>query len=570
MQRDLSSDEEDDRHNLIEQNVRKPPSPPSSASAVFHIEDFSSRMPRLNFKFRKRYSFVILGILIVLLYFTTDAHTLFPTNFPSLKFDPLREQMKESELRALHLLQQQQSELLTIWNHTFQLNSAVNLTNDLNSSSPMQDPNHLRSFSSSALLEDLKSVLFKQISLNKEIQQVLLSPHKTGNLAEPEFGLGNASLGYVSYDRCRTVDQNLSQRRTFEWKPKTDKFLLAICVSGQMSNHLICLEKHMFFAALLNRVLVIPSSNVDYQYDRVLDIVHINKCLGKKVVISFDEFANIKKDHMKIDKFLCYFSLPQPCYLDEDHIKKLKSLGLSMSKPEPVWVEDIKKPKKRTAQDVLSKFTHDDDVMAIGDVFFADVEQEWVTQPGGPLAHKCKTLIEPSRLIMLTAQRFIQTFLGKSFIALHFRRHGFLKFCNVKKPSCFYPIPQAADCILRVVESANAPVIYLSTDAAESETDLLQSLVVLNNKPVPLVKRPARNSAEKWDALLYRHGIEGDSQVEAMLDKTICAMSSVFIGAPGSTFTEDILRLRKDWGSASVCDQYLCQGEEPNIVAENE
>ena len=84
---------------------------------------------------------------------------------------------------------------------------------------------------------------------------------------------------------------------------------------------------------------------------------------------------------------------------------------------------------------------------------------------------------------------------------------------NAKKPSCFYPIPQAAACILRVVERADAPVIYLSTDAAESETGLLQSLVVLNGRPVPLVIRPARNSAEKWDALLYRHGIEGDSQV---------------------------------------------------------
>lgn len=81
-------------------------------------------------------------------------------------------------------------------------------------------------------------------------------------------------------------------------------------------------------------------------------------------------------------------------------------------------------------------------------------------------------------------------------------------YSNVKTPSCFFPIPQAADCILRVVDSANAPVIYLSTDAAESETDLLQSLIVLNNKPVPLVKRPSRNSAEKWDALLYRHGID--------------------------------------------------------------
>lgn len=121
-----------------------------------------------------------------------------------------------------------------------------------------------------------------------------------------------------------------------------------------------------------------------------------------------------------------------------------------------------------------------------------------------------------------------------------------------------------------MAERANAPVVYLSTDAAESETGLLQSLVVVNGKAVPLVKRPARNSAEKWDALLYRHGMEGDGQVEAMLDKTICAMSSVFIGASGSTFTGDILRLRKDWGSASLCDEYLCQGEDPNFIAENE
>lgn len=93
-------------------------------------------------------------------------------------------------------------------------------------------------------------------------------------------------------------------------------------------------------------------------------------------------------------------------------------------------------------------------------------------------------------------------------LLLHFHVYS-----NAKKPSCFYPIPQAADCISRVVERADAPIIYLSTDAAASETGLLQSLVVLNGKPVPLVIRPARNIAEKWDALLYRHNIEGDSQV---------------------------------------------------------
>ena len=136
--------------------------------------------------------------------------------------------------------------------------------------------------------------------------------------------------------------------------------------------------------------------------------------------------------------------------------------------------------------------------------------------------------------------------------------------------SCSFPIPQAAECILRIVEKANAPVIYLSTDAAESETNLLQSLVVFNDRQVPLVKRPEHNSSEKWDALLYRNHMGGDNQVlrmnpdtifsyepnfepdrlteqqstfamlvqvDAMLDKTICALSNVIIRLPPSRRT---------------------------------
>lgn len=408
MERDSSSDEEDDRQNLIPQNdeVKHLPSPTRSP---FQIDDFhSSIRRRFHSHFNKRYLLaIILPLLILILYFSTDIRKLFPSN---LKFD----RMRESELRALYLLRQQQLGLLSLWN-----NSQLGTEN--------------RSFvPSTALVDDLKSAVLRQISLNKEIQLVLLSSHRYGNLSEFQSDFRDPSFGgSYGFDRCRKVDQKMNERRTIEWKPKSNKYLFAICLSGQMSNHLICLEKHMFFAALLNRVLVVPSSKVDYQYSRVLDIDHINNCLGRKVVVSFEEFSEAKKNHMHVDRTICYFSLPQPCYLDEEHIKKLKSLGISMRKPEPVWVEDIRKPNKRTAQDVQSKFASDDDVIAIGDVFYADVEQYWVMQPGGPLAHKCKTLIEPSRLIMLTAQRFIQTFLGKNFIALHFRRHGFLKFWYV-------------------------------------------------------------------------------------------------------------------------------------------
>lgn len=561
-----SSDEEEDRQNLIDPNETKLPQRSS-----FEIDEWKNKMGRrfsFNFKFNKRYLVAIfLPLFIAIVYFFTDIKNLFTsTSFISdIKTDPINSRMRESELRALYLLRQQSLGLFTMWNRTF--NDPSFLTSTLNSTSNSSQVPAL----SSSSLEDLKSQVLKQISLNKQIQKLLLSSHSSsGNSSELENDYGDPSVGGYVFDRCRKVDQKLSERRTIEWKPKSNRYLFAICVSGQMSNHLICLEKHMFFAALLNRILVIPSSKVDYQYDRVLDIDHVNKCLGRKVAITFEEFSELKKNHLHIDRFFCYFSLPQPCYVDDEHVKKLKSLGISMGKLEPVWVEDMKSPNKRTVQDVEAKFSSDDEVIAIGDVFFADVEQEWVMQPGGPLAHKCKTLIEPNRLINLTAQRFIQTFLGKSFIALHFRRHGFLKFCNAKEPSCFFPVPQSADCISRVVERADTPVIYLSTDAAESETSLLQSLIIVNGKTIPLVKRPSRNVAEKWDALLYRHGIEGDSQVEAMLDKTICAMSSVFIGSSGSTFTEDILRLRKDWGSASLCDEYLCQGELPNFKADNE
>ncbi|KAL1551819.1 O-fucosyltransferase 36 [Salvia divinorum] len=571
MERELS-DEEEDRENLISQNARpnhavKSPDQSNHRSAFRIDGELRSRVSGAARRFNKRYILAIsLPVVILTVFLTTDLKNVFRMRVPSIRGiggnGLLADRMRESELRALYLLKQQEIELVKMWNYTTLIGgsnfSLVNNSNSVN----------LNSGNDIGALEDLKSRVFGQISLNRQIQGTLLSAHE--GEGSVDLSANYTGSGLSDWARCKKVDQRLGDKKTIEWNPKSNKYLFAICVSGQMSNHLICLEKHMFFAALLNRILVIPSSKVDYEFHRVLDIDHINKCLGRKVVVTFEEFAESKKNHLHIDKFMCYFSLPQPCFMDDERVKKLRGSGVSLSKVEAVWKEDVKNPKQRTVQDVLAKFSSDSDVIAIGDVFFADVEREWVMQPGGLIAHKCKTLIEPSRLILLTAQRFIQTFLGKNFVALHFRRHGFLTFCNAKQPSCFYPVPQAAECINRVVERASTPVIYLSTDAAESETGLLQSLVALSGKTVPLVQRPARNSAEKWDALLYRHGLQGDSQVEAMLDKTICALSSVFIGSSGSTFTDDILRLRKDWGSASQCDEYLCQGELPNFISEDE
>ncbi|XP_074577696.1 O-fucosyltransferase 36-like [Curcuma longa] len=578
-----SDEDEEERRNLVPQNDAKPvPIRRSSPSSSFEIAP--AVPPRVGLRLWSSKSYLLafsLPLILVLLFFSLGLGRL----FQGVSFVPVAsssssggDPMREAELRALNLLKNQQTELFRLWNLTVSAGAAPspppflppNSTSAPNSTSPVK-ADQPKAPISSPTLDEFRSALMQQIKLNKEIQSALLSSHRFGNLSAEviDENLGTVLAG-PGVGRCRKVDKS-ADRRTIEWKPKKDRFLFAICLSGQMSNHLICLEKHMFFAALLDRVLVLPSAKVDYQYDRVLDINHINECFGRKVVISFDEFAEMKKNKMKIDRFICYIASP-PCFLDEEHTKRLRNMGLSLAKAQAAWPEDakLKTQKKRVVGDVIHKFSSNDEVIAIGDMFYADVEEEWVMQPGGPLAHKCKTVIQPSRLIYLTAQRFVQTFLGSNFIALHFRRHGFLKFCNEKKESCFFPIPQAVECILRVAEKANAPVIYLSTDATEIETNLLQSLVVLGDKQIPLFKRPSHNSAEKWDALLYRNRLGGDSQVEAMLDKTICAMSSVFIGTSGSTFTEDIIRLRRGWESDSQCDEYLCQGELPNYIAENE
>ena len=59
-------------------------------------------------------------------------------------------------------------------------------------------------------------------------------------------------------------------------------------------------------------------------------------------------------------------------------------------------------------------------------------------------------------------------------------------------------------------------------------------------------------------------------KVEAMLDKTIFTMATMFIESFGSLFIEDILQLCKDWGSASLCDEYICQGEQANFTTDDE
>ncbi|EFJ29462.1 protein-O-fucosyltransferase-like protein [Selaginella moellendorffii] len=229
----------------------------------------------------------------------------------------------------------------------------------------------------------------------------------------------------------------------------------------------------MFFAALLDRTLVFPDPCVDYSYEKTLDIAHICSCLGEKTLLTLHEFLGKNKTDIRL---LCYMS---GCFLDEDHEKKIKALGLPRPMP------GLKKLLSKAIHLVLARANS-----WRRDVFYSDVESELVAQIGGPFQHSCKTIIRPNRPILLTAQSN-----------------------------------------LHLEEDPGGQALSDLHLAVESEITLLQQLL---GPDVPMIQRPQHDSREKWDAILQRKGLLADNQVVAMLDKTICAMAQSFIGTRGS------------------------------------
>ncbi|KAJ9678969.1 hypothetical protein PVL29_021014 [Vitis rotundifolia] len=138
MERESSNDEKD-RQNLIDENERKLPH-----RSGFQIEDF-------------KYLFAIFPpFFILLIYFTTDVRNLFTTSISIVKVDSPTDRIRESELRALYLLRQQQLSLFSLWNHTAFADSAPIPSNSSNSTLDFSTRQDLLSSA------DFKSALLKQ------------------------------------------------------------------------------------------------------------------------------------------------------------------------------------------------------------------------------------------------------------------------------------------------------------------------------------------------------------------------------------------------------------------------
>lgn len=142
--------------------------------------------------------------------------------------------------------------------------------------------------------------------------------------------------------------------------------MVLMCDSGQVTNHVIRLCKHIAMAALMNRTLVLPPDTLDYQYAHLLDVAHLQRCLDNATIITFEAFHH----PLHIDKLVCFMP---GCFFDREHQTKWEARGFTFGQRQDVW-SSATMPRRR---DVRARFAREGaDVLAVGDLFCAEVD-DW-------------------------------------------------------------------------------------------------------------------------------------------------------------------------------------------------
>ena len=90
-----------------------------------------------------------------------------------------------------------------------------------------------------------------------------------------------------------------------------------------------------------------------------------------------------------------------------------------------------------------------------------------------------------------------------------------------------------------------------------SEGNIIYDLFLDNR--IEVVRMPPL-SGHPWAEELRQVGADKNGGVVAMVEKLVCALSSVFLTSPGSTFSQHIMGLRQAMRTASCMDGAICKG----------
>ncbi|CAI7900663.1 unnamed protein product, partial [Closterium sp. NIES-53] len=264
---------------------------------------------------------------------------------------------------------------------------------------------------------------------------------------------------------------------TIHWNPKPQRYLIALCSGGQLSNRLACLRQSMLDAALMNRTLVIPTQGIDYDYEALLDLGAFDECMGRGRVITFSAYNASVRGRVRVGRYICHvhvYQTDQAC--DSLRLSYEARLHASFAKHEIARKRTPSPWFKYPTAEFLRKFHGDHHVIAFANMFGVG-GRELRFHGRAPLVVRpeCRGLLQPSRAIQEAAVGFINTFLGSRFIAIHLRRGDFFHHCihgdgSHRAVPCFHPIHQLARCLhSRLQALPGAAMVFVASNAGEEE-----------------------------------------------------------------------------------------------------
>ncbi|CAI5474011.1 unnamed protein product [Closterium sp. Yama58-4] len=288
-----------------------------------------------------------------------------------------------------------------------------------------------------------------------------------------------------------------------EWVPLPNRYLMVSCTNGGSTNRLLCLQKTILAAILLNRTLLIPevplciprSLGRPVVYSETLDIGHLSRCFGDepkqeepgaeagspkhvralRKVISGSEYLSSRGgggSELVVDKFLCgqvQFSctfIDGSCGDIPPEIKLSKKVILG---EEGGNLYDLV-PK-------IAAATADVPVLALGDLFFSfskigDPGPEYFW-PSRFFNTPCELLFQPSQQVLDQAAGFIEEYFGGNYASLHLRRTDFLGHSHIMDVQ-YWPLQAVAECTASKMEQLNLTNLFVSSDASVEEMEVFK------------------------------------------------------------------------------------------------
>ncbi|GBG82566.1 hypothetical protein CBR_g34942 [Chara braunii] len=380
------------------------------------------------------------------------------------------------------------------------------------------------------------------------------------------------------------------QKRWLAWSPREDRYLVMMCMAKGVQKRTECLFNHMIASALLNRTLVIPLTDEEFDYRLHFDFNHIADCFGAQVVVSLDTFLDTAAADASLPNASSFgWRRCLPSHRNKESVELFKArTGLSFARDEcnqnlvgsPSSTTDV------NLAEFVAQYSSEERVIAIGEGYGLRMGNVTVDllQGKDPWVVNCSTpVVIPQAAIVRTASLFIKTFLGPKFIGVRFHRDDYWNGCrrqNASHPCSIHSVPQVARFLSQLSQATGTNVMFMSTDWADGESTLLHDLLNIPGWPIMLGRLPDRlgvnRTSEYWARWLLRMHINSTDVMHHTLHQAVLALSTTFVYTPSTlwtdgqprnasdTFIDEVLRLRTAWKTTGCFDGPICGAEQPD------